>query len=139
MKKLAAASIVLTLTLWIFTVSAAEAGSPRWHRQKQRSGGNAVSISIGAAMFGSHLQRVPPDRAVMVARGRGGPGAYHRQGHRPHRSGHWEMRNRWVPPVYGRSWVPGHRNHRGFWNPGRWIAFESRPGYWQQVRVWISF
>jgi hypothetical protein len=48
------------------------------------------------------------------------------------------VRKEWVQPTYKRVWNPGHYARRGEWIEGQWIEIVDRPGYWTEVRVWVS-
>lgn len=112
--------------------------SPVW-AGKVRNRWEGVAIGVGAAilgkMFFDQVHRHHSSPRVVYGKHR-----YHEPDCRPPRrlSGHWEIRNIWVPPVCERVWNPGHYNRRGRWITGKWILIEKEPGYWKKERIWVS-
>jgi hypothetical protein len=80
-----------------------------------------------------------PDSSYSAHRHRPARKHYNSGYHKKHRRrGHWEMREKWVPPTYKKAWNPGHYSHRGKWKSGDWVKIEDRPGYWVETRVWVA-
>lgn len=52
--------------------------------------------------------------------------------------GYWDVKKRWVAPIYETRWNPGHYNRRGVWVEGRHMRFMVADGYWKEVRIWVS-
>lgn len=100
------------------------AGSPQSHRWE------GVAIGVGAAIIGT---------ALLQAYQNGGSAAYvyQRPMPPPVPAGHWEIQQAWVPPVYEKTWNPGHYDRRGRWIPGQWIQIQTQSGYWTENRVWV--
>lgn len=69
-------------------------------------------------------------------------GKHHRRHHhkqcnsRP--GGYWEVKKRWMAPVYETRWNPGHYNRRGVWVEGRHVKIMVADGYWEKVKIWVS-
>ena len=124
--------LITTFGLWLTSPTA-------WAGNVQRNRWEGVAIGIGAALLGSalfkhHLHR-SGERAIVHQPDR----AYRQRNHFHHKpAGHWEIRKKWVPPVYESVWNPGHYSPRGRWISGHWIEIEKEPGYWTKERVWVS-
>lgn len=141
MKKLFAILTAAALCL-VFSSSSAFAGSKQRHRWE------GVAIGIGAAMLGSaiihdvhvnhgHTSVTYGPRRYCEPRPRYRPPRRPRP--RPCKRGHWETKKIWVPPVYEKTWNPGHYDCNNEWIPGRWIRIEVESGYWKYERVWVSY
>jgi len=111
-----------------------------WAGSKQRHRWQGVAIGLGAAILGNALfnhnhneyysHRKPSPVVV--------PGYNYNPPESRRHPGYWQMRKKWIPPVYKKSWNPGHYNHRGKWVPGHWIEIVARPGCWTKTRVWVA-
>lgn len=127
------AKTTITLGLLaIFTVftmmpASAWAGSPQSHRWE------GVAIGVGAAIIGTALIKAAQNANEAAYASNQATVAYHHR--RP--AGHWETQRAWVPPVYEKTWNPGHYSRHGRWIQGHWIQVETRAGYWTQERVWV--
>ncbi len=137
------------IVLLVSLVSFGLVASPVWAGNVQRNRWEGVAIGAGAVILGKvlldHLQHPGYDNRVYHHQPP--PPKYKRHKlHRPkhkyypraRRSGHWEIRKVWVPPVYKEIWNPAHYGRRGHWVRGKWIEIEKRPGYWKKERVWVA-
>lgn len=113
---------------------------PAWAGSKQRHRWEGVAIGVGAAILGSALfnsaycaspRYSPPPRRYYA------PPRYCPPPRRHYSPGHWETRNRWIPPRRSRIWHEGCYNRHGHWIPGYWEQ-RCRPGFWKEKRVWVS-
>ena len=136
MKKRKLSILLITVLLCVsFLRPSAWAGSKQKHRWE------GVAIGVGAALLGCALFSQYNDRATYSHNSPAvvpAPAYRHRPVRYSRYAGHWEARKEWVPPSYRRVWNPGHYNRRGEWVRGQWIEIVDRPGYWTQVRVWVS-
>jgi hypothetical protein len=134
------------IVLLVGLVSFGLVASPVWAGNVQRNRWEGVAIGAGAVILGKvlwdhfHYPRHAYDgyhhRPYYPSHKLHPP--KHKYYPRAKRSGHWEIRKVWVPPVYEKVWNPGHYNRRGCWVPGKWIEIEKRPGYWDKERVWVA-
>lgn len=127
--------LVMVSLVYLFAAAApGEAGSRQRHRWE------GVAIGIGAAVLGhalfQHHKDPHPEKVVVYDGIRDNRRRHHK--HRKHRRGHWEMEKVWRPPVYERTWNPGHYNRKGHWVDGHWIKIKVKKGRWVNQRVWIS-
>lgn len=136
MKKRDLSILLITALLCVsFLIPSAWAGSKQKHRWE------GVAIGIGATILGCALFKQYHDDtyyshhkpAVVPA-----PAYRHPPPRYSRHRGDWEMRKEWVPPTHKRVWNPGHYNRRGEWVAGQWLEIVDRPGYWTEVRVWVS-
>ena len=119
---------LITLTLTANPVFAGGRHHERW---------KGIAIGLGAAIIGNAIlnsNRDYSDREsgyceVVVPP----PPVYNHQ-----YSGHWEVRDRWIPPTYKTVWNPAHYNRRGEWVNGAWIKIEASPGYWKEEKIWVA-
>ncbi|GEM_PF-237537 len=136
--------LLLVCVVGIFAISAAAPSA--WAGSAQRYRWEGVAIGVGAAIVGSALlaQYASPryERTTVYENVYYTPPRRHHRHHwrRWHhrRHGYWESRRVWVPPVYERTWNPGHYNHRRCWVPGHWIRILKSEGYFTHERVWVT-
>lgn len=109
-----------------------------WAGNVQRNRWEGVAIGLGAAVLGhalfGSLYRQPEPAVVYRPPS---PPLHEPYQHRESR-GYWEIRKKWIPPVYEQVWNPSHYNSRGHWIEGHWMKIEREPGYWIEERVWVS-
>ncbi|MCD4744139.1 MAG: hypothetical protein K8R67_16880 [Desulfobacteraceae bacterium] len=139
-------TIMTVICIVSFTITSAYAGSSK--RRRHHLEGFIIGTSagfLGAAI----INKLHHDRPIAYAyepnhrkqyKKRHHPRRHDRYCNNRHRygkSGHWEIKRRWVPAEYEKRWNPGHYNKRGRWVEGRYERFVVTEGYWKEKRVWI--
>ena len=122
--------VIGLVAVMFFTLSSVSIAGDR-----QRGRWEGLAIGLGAVtlynLFGhGYFSPVIPPHRVYERHVYHGPPVVHKP------SGHWEIRQEWIPERRERVWVPGyHEDH--YWVKGH---YEVRvyPGYYEERRVWVE-
>ena len=117
---------ILVCISMIVCVQPAMARPPHhYHHHHHGPGWGGFAIGLGAGLLGGLLIN---EYAAPAPR-------YYYSAPAPS-SGHWEIRNQWVPGSRNWVWQPGHYDTGGVWIQGQWMQMEQG-GHWRQEQVWV--
>ena len=116
---------ILICILLILVTQPAAARPPHHHHHHHGDAWGGFAIGLGAGLLGGLLI----NEYAYAPR-------YHYYSPPP-ASGHWEIRNQYVPGTRNWAWEPGHYDEAGVWVRGRWVQAEQG-GYWRKERVWVQ-